>query len=134
MFAADNGERDDVAVVVEDLEAFLACGGGEAGDHAHAPESADVTVAGNDVTAAYEVFVHLRRVESANHRPDGLDGGADLLDHGGAALVGADGVGVVTRHLVGDVELCGGGWGDWWLFVAEDGGGGWRRVSVNSVE
>lgn len=50
MVPADNGERDYVAVVVKDLKSFVGGGGGKAGDNADTTESADVTVAGDDVT------------------------------------------------------------------------------------
>lgn len=101
MIAADYGEGDDAAAVVQDLKPLVAGGGGEAGDHAHSPERADVAVAGDDVAALEEVLVDMRRVESADHRPDGVDWGSDLLNYGGAALVWPRRVGVVAGDVVG---------------------------------
>lgn len=53
------------------------------------------------MAALKEVLVDMRRVESADHRPDGVDWGADILNHGGAALVWARRVGVVEGDNVG---------------------------------
>lgn len=100
--AADHAESDDVALVVEDVEAFGAHGGGEAGDDADLAEGADVAVADDDVAALDEVFVGLRVVEAPYDGPDGGDGRGDFLDHGGAALVRGHRVRVVARHRVGD--------------------------------
>lgn len=96
--AADHAEADDVALVVEDLEALRAAVGGQARDDLDLPEGADVAVADDDVAALDEVLVGLRVVEAADHRPDRGHRGGDLLDHGGAALVGSHGVGVVPGH------------------------------------
>lgn len=101
MIAADDGEGDDAAAIVEDLKPLVAGGGGEAGDHSHSPKRADITVAGDDVAALEEVLVYMRRVESADHRPDGVDWGSDLLNYGRAALVWARRVGVVAGDVVG---------------------------------
>lgn len=142
MIPADDGERDDMAAIVEDFEPLVGDGGGEARDHADTPESADVSVAGDDVTAPDEVLVDLRSVKAADDGPDGVDWGADLLDHGRAALVATEGVGVVPGNFVGDFQLHGSGGGSGGRSVAEDSGGGgggsrWRagsRVGVDSVE
>lgn len=111
MIPADDGERDHMAVIVEDFEPLVGDGGGEAGNHADTPESTDVSVAGDDVTAPDEVLVDLRSFKAADDGPDGFDWGTDLLDHGGAALVATDGVGVVPGDFVGDFQLHGSGGG-----------------------
>ena len=49
--AADDAEADDVALVVEDLQALGAVVGGEAGDDLDLAEGADGAVADDDVTA-----------------------------------------------------------------------------------
>lgn len=100
--AADHAEAEDVALVVEEVEALGADGGGEAGDDVDFTEGADVAVAEDDVAALDEVLVGLRVVEAADDGPDEGDGGGDLLDDGGAALVGGHGVGVVASHGVGE--------------------------------
>ncbi|CAL5388853.1 unnamed protein product [Camellia sinensis] len=97
-----------MALVVEDLEALGAVGGGEAGDDVHFPESSDPAVAVDDVAALDEVFVGLGVVEAAEDGPDGGDWGGDLLDHSGAALVGSYGVGVEAGYGVWSGG-CGGG-------------------------
>lgn len=66
------------------------------------PESADVAVADDDMAALEEVFVGLGVIEAADDGPDHGDGGGDGLDDGGAALVGAHGVGVVVVGVVRD--------------------------------
>lgn len=106
MVAADHAETDNVALVVENLEALRAYGGGEARDDSDLTEGSDVAVAEDDVAALDEVFVGLGIVEAADDGPDGGDRGGDLLDDGGAALVWGDSVGVVASDGVGD----GGGW------------------------
>lgn len=59
------------------------------------------------MTALDKVFVCLWVVEPANNGPNGGDGGGDVLDHGGATLVGAHLVCVVDGDGVGDL---GGAW------------------------
>lgn len=49
-----------------------------------------------------EVFVGLWIVEATDYGPDGGDGCGDMLDDGGATLVGGDCVGVVAGDGVGD--------------------------------
>lgn len=66
------------------------------------PECAHVAVAVNDVAALDEVLVSLGVVEATDDGPDGRDGSGDLLDDGGAALVGANDEGVVACYGVGD--------------------------------
>lgn len=61
---ADNAEADDVALVVEDLEALGAPAGGEAGDDVDLAEGAHVAVSDDDVAALDEVLVGLRVVEA----------------------------------------------------------------------
>ncbi|PON94339.1 hypothetical protein TorRG33x02_098130, partial [Trema orientale] len=73
-----------VALVVEDLEALGAVVRREAGDDLDLAEGPDVAVADDDVAALDEVLVGLGVVEPPDDRPDGGDGGGDLLDHGGA--------------------------------------------------
>jgi len=107
VIAAHDGEGDHVAAVVEDLKPLVAGGGGEAGDHSHSPDRADATVAGDDFTALGEVFIGLRRVESAHHRPDGVDRSANLLNHSGAALIWTWGMGVVAGNILGDFQFRG---------------------------
>ena len=100
--AADHAEADNVALVVEDVEALGADGGGEAGDDVDLAEGPDVAVAEDDVAALDEVLVGLRVVEAPHDGPDGGDRGGDLLDHGGAALLRGHHVGVVPGHRVGN--------------------------------
>lgn len=61
---ADNAEADDVALVVEDLEALGAPAGGEAGDDVDLAEGAHVAVSDDDVAALDEVLVGLGVVEA----------------------------------------------------------------------
>ena len=100
--AADHAEADDVALVVEDVEALGADGGREAGDHADLAEGPDIAVAEDDVAALDEVLVGLRVVEAPHDGPHGGDRGGDLLHHGGAALVRGHDMGVVPSHRVGN--------------------------------
>ncbi|CAL5351557.1 unnamed protein product [Camellia sinensis] len=100
VIAADDAEADDVALVVENLEPLSAVGGGEAGDDVDLPDGADVAVAVDEVAALDEVLVRLWVVEAADDGPDGGDGGGDVVDGGGAALVGTHGVSVVARDGV----------------------------------
>ncbi|KAL1804618.1 hypothetical protein ACET3Z_027686 [Daucus carota] len=104
VLAADHAEAHHVLFLVEDLEALGAVLGGEAGDDVDFPESPDVAVAEEEVAAAEEVFVRLRVVEAAHDGPDGGERRVDVFDHGGAALVGAQGVCVVERHRVRDLR------------------------------
>ncbi|KAF5453717.1 hypothetical protein F2P56_028600 [Juglans regia] len=97
----DDAKAEDVALVVEDLEALGAGGGGQSRHHLDLSDSAHVTVAVDDVAALEEVLVGLRLVESSDQGPDGRDGSVDGLDHSGAALVGPEGVGMVEGHQVG---------------------------------
>ncbi|KAL6998452.1 hypothetical protein U1Q18_008579 [Sarracenia purpurea var. burkii] len=96
--ATDDAEADDVPLVVEDLEALGAVRGGEAGDEVDFPNGADSAVAVDEVAALDEVLVRLWVVEAADDGPDGGDWSGDLLHRGGAALGGANGVGVVTAY------------------------------------
>ena len=64
---AHDAEADDVALVVEDLEALGAPGSGQAGDDVNLPERADVAVPADDMAALHEVLVGLRVVEAAQH-------------------------------------------------------------------
>lgn len=98
--STDDAKAEDMALVVEDLEALGAEGGGQPRHHLDLSESAHVTIAVDDVAALEEVLVGLRLVESTDHRPDGRDGSVDGMDHGGAALVGPEGVVVVVGHQV----------------------------------
>jgi len=98
----DNAEAHNMALVVEDIEALRAGSRRQSGHDVDFPECADVAVADDDVTALEKVLVSLGVVESADDGPDGGDGGGDGLDHGGAALVGADGVGVVVEDFIGN--------------------------------
>ncbi|BAT84031.1 uncharacterized protein HKW66_Vig0115240 [Vigna angularis] len=102
VIAADHAEANDVALVVEDVEALGADGGREAGDHAHLAERADVAVSQDDVAALHEVLVGLWVVEAPHHGPHGGDRRRDLLHHGGAALVRGHRVDVVAGHHVWD--------------------------------
>ncbi|CAL5346535.1 unnamed protein product [Camellia sinensis] len=74
--------------------------GGEAGDDVDLPDGADVAVAVDEVAALDEVLVRLWVVEAADDGPDGGDGSGDVVDGGGAALVGTHGVSVVARDGV----------------------------------
>jgi len=102
VIAADHAEANDVALVVEDVQALGADGGREAGDHAHLAERAHVAVAQDDVAALHEMLVGLRVVEAPHHGPHGGDGRRDLLHDGGAALVRGHRVDVVASHRFGD--------------------------------
>jgi len=97
---AHHAEANDVALVVEDLEAFGAVGGRQARDNADLPDGADVAVAVDDVAALDEVLVRLWVVEAPHDWPDGGDRGGDLLRQGRAALVRPHRVGVVPRDGV----------------------------------
>lgn len=117
----DNSETDDVAIVVEDLEALGAGLGGETRHHLDLAERAHVPVAVDHVAALEEVLVCLRVVKAAHHGPDSGDGRVDGLHHGRAALLGRDRVGVVASHGVGyRDDRVGGSLGG---FGAVDGGG-----------
>lgn len=105
MVAAYNAETDNVSLIVKDLKSLGATRGGETGDDADLPDGANVAVAVDDMAALDEVLVSLRLVEAADDGPDGGDGGGDVLDDGGAALVGADGVGVVASDVVRDGDV-----------------------------
>lgn len=94
--AADDAEAEHVLLLVQDLQTLGAARRRKAGDHPDLPEGPHVAVSDDDVAALHEVLVNLRLVEAAHHRPDGGDGSCYVLYHGGAALVGADGVDVVT--------------------------------------
>ena len=96
----DDAEADDMALVVEDLEALGAGLGVEAGDDVDLPEGTDGDGDVDDVAALDEVLVGLGVVEAADHGPHSGDRGGNLLDRGGAALVGANIVSVLTRDGV----------------------------------
>lgn len=91
-------------------------------------EGADFAVAVEDVAALDEVFVGLGIVESADDGPDGGDGSGDLLDDDGAALVGADSMGVKAGDVIGDGDREGEGRA---AFVSRGGVGG---GAVDAVE
>ena len=115
MVAADHAEGDDVAAVIEEVEALGADGGGEAGDDADLAEGADCgAVAEDEVAGLDEVLVGLGVVEAADDGPHGGQRGGDLLDNGGAALVGGNGVGVVTGHGGRDSRRTWWWWWWWW--------------------
>lgn len=104
MFAADDSEANNMPLIVKNLEPLRAVNGGDTGDQTDLTERSDgVRVSVDDVAGLDEVLVGLWVVEAADHGPDGGDGGADVLDHGGAALVGAHGVGVEEGHGVREV-------------------------------
>ncbi|KAA8517459.1 hypothetical protein F0562_017752 [Nyssa sinensis] len=100
MVPAHDTEAYDVVVVVQDFKAFGAVGGREAGNDVDLAEGAYVAVPADDLAALDEVLVRLWVVEAANDGPNGGDWGRDLLDHGGAALVGSHDVRVVASHGV----------------------------------
>jgi hypothetical protein len=100
VLAAGDGEAEDPAGVVEEVEALGAGAGGEAGDDADLAEAAGAEgVAGVGVgaerAAADEVLVHLRAVEAADDGPDGARRSADALRQQRGALARPDGVAVV---------------------------------------
>lgn len=136
---ANHAEAHNMLLVVEDIEALGAGSSRQTGDDVDFAEGADVAVADDDVAALEEVLVGLGAVEAADDGPDGGDGGGDGLDDGGAALVGADGVGVVVQDFFGyvigerDCPCCGMGL---LFFVGVDGCGcdGHGVGVVNSVE
>ncbi|KAF7825493.1 protein BZR1-like protein 2-like [Senna tora] len=92
---ADDAEAEDVALVVEDVEALGAGRSGEARDDVDLTESTDVAVANEDAAGLDEVLVGLGVVESADDGPDGGERSGDLLSESGTALVGTEEVGVV---------------------------------------
>ncbi|KAG6391205.1 hypothetical protein SASPL_148958 [Salvia splendens] len=108
VLAADDAEADDVAAVVEDLEALGGGGGGEAGDDGDLADAADAAVAG-EAAALDEVLVALGIVESAHQRPHHLRRSVDpLRDQRGACVgqcvervVGADHVLQLREFLRG---------------------------------
>jgi len=118
---ADDAEADDVALVVEDLEALGAPRCGKAGDDVDFPECPDVAVSSDDVATLHEVLVGLWVVEAPHDGPHGGHGGGDLLHHRRTALVFRHRVSVVICHGVrhrskglhgeGVMTVCGGGSG-----------------------
>ncbi|KAK8485258.1 hypothetical protein V6N13_062745 [Hibiscus sabdariffa] len=133
MNTADDAKTKHVTFVVEDLEPLGAESGGETRYHVDFTEAADVAVADYDMAALEEVFVSLRVIKTANHRPDGFHGGVYGLNHGGATLIRTQVVNMVSRDHVGDGNTCGerekaregGGLRLlFWVVAAADGGGG----------
>lgn len=129
VIATNDAKAHNMTFVIEDLEALSAADGWETRYDVDLPESTNVSVSDNDVAALDEVFVGLRVVEATDEGPDGGDGGRDFLNHGGAALVRANSVGVVAGYMVGDfggarrpsLVLLG-------LFICGSGGGGCRGI------
>lgn len=143
VLAADDAYAEDVPLLVQDLQPLGAALRRQSGDDPNLPEGPHVAVSDDDVAALHEVLVNLRLVEAADHRPDGRDWGDHLLHHGGAALVRADGVGVVSGHNLRDrwggaVCYRSPGWRVLGLLLACHvdvvGGGGGDGGVVDSVE
>lgn len=108
MISSHHAEADDVSLVVQDLKPLHAACGRQTRDDSNFTECTHVAVTYDDVTTLDKVLVCLGIIKPAHHGPDSGDGGGDLLDNSGAALVRTDGVGVVTgdgiRHLGGADE------------------------------
>ena len=85
VFAADDAEAEEVLVVVEDLEALGAGGGGEARDDGDFTDAADAAVAGAHVAALDEVLVLLRVLEAPDEGPHRVCRRVDALRYDGAA-------------------------------------------------
>lgn len=98
MVAAYNAKAQDVAFVVEDLEALHAVGCGESGDDVDLPEGSDTAISEDDMATLDEMLVSLRIVEAPDNGPHFGDRGIDLLDDSGAALILSDRVCVVAHH------------------------------------
>ena len=97
---AYDAKTKHVPLVVENLEALGARGGGKAGDDLDLPESADSTVAVNHMTTFEKVLVRLRIIEPPHHGPHRRDRSVDNLDHSGTALFRSDVVRVMPRNRI----------------------------------
>ncbi|KAH0456070.1 hypothetical protein IEQ34_013977 [Dendrobium chrysotoxum] len=90
VLAADDGESGDPLFFVEYVEPLGAGARRKAGDDSNLAKAADANLAAfHNGAAADKVFVYLRAVESANHRPDGRCRSPDPLRDQGGALTGA---------------------------------------------
>lgn len=85
VLAADDAEAEEVVVVVEDLEALGAGGGGEARHDGDLADAADAAVAGAHVAALDEVLVLLRVLEAPDEGPHRVCRRVDALRYDGAA-------------------------------------------------
>lgn len=139
MNTSDDAKAKHVMFVVEDFKPLGAESGGETRYDVDFTEAAYVTVTDDDMTAFEEVFISLRVIETANHRPDGFDRGVDGLNHSGATLVRTQGVEVVGGDHVGNGDAgrkrekgreSGRGWGLLFLVVAGANGGGGGAVEL----
>lgn len=103
VLASGDGESEDPAGVVEEVEALGAGAGGEAGDDADLAEAAGAqdlagVGVGAERAAADEVLVHLGAVKAADDGPHGCRRGVDALREERGALARAHGVAVVRVH------------------------------------
>lgn len=109
MLSTDDGESGDPLVFIEDVEALYGVTSREARDDADVPEAAYLNLAVPfHGAAADKVFVYLRKIEAANHRPNCGRRRVDSLRHEGGALAGTQLVLVVSLdgRLECDVLIC----------------------------
>lgn len=105
VLAANDGETDDVAFVVEEVEALGAGGCRQPGDDVDVASGADDELEILlDMAALDEVLVGLGVVEAADDGPDSLRRRVDSLGEEGGALARGHGVGVVLQDR--GYEVC----------------------------
>jgi hypothetical protein len=106
VLAAHDAEAEDVALVVQDLEALAAGRRGEARHDAHLAERAHAAVARQQRATPHEPLVRLRLVEPPHHGPHRRGRRRHVLDHRGAAPPGPRRrVLVVARRLRGQLAV-----------------------------
>lgn len=133
---AYDAEADDVAFLIKDLKSLHAVSSGQTRDDPHFTDGPHVPIATDDVAALDEVFVCLRVIEATEDGPNGGDWGGDMLDHGGATLVWANGMSMMSSDGIGDLS------GTWYwctslqFFTGGGGGGGGCRSGggIDSLE
>lgn len=100
MIATKNCEADDVLVVVEKLKPVDVVGDGQTSFDNQMPNTSDAGLVAFDLAIA-----HKRRKGRSNHE---VDGGLDVLDNdGGALVVDVDVVLVVLSDMLGHRSFAG---------------------------